>query len=58
MCCFYVDNFPKDLQIFHALGKKNPVVKFFGVDNIALVNGEKWKKQRKVKPKKKESGDL
>ncbi|ORZ22410.1 cytochrome P450 [Absidia repens] len=42
------DNFPKSMEIFHALGKENPVVRFFGIDNVAIVNGEKWKKQRKV----------
>ncbi|KAI8339869.1 cytochrome P450 [Chlamydoabsidia padenii] len=42
------ENFPKSLDVLDALGDNNPVVRFFGHDNIAVVNGERWKTQRKV----------
>ncbi|KAI8070672.1 cytochrome P450 [Gongronella butleri] len=40
--------FPKSLDIFDALGEQNPLVRFFGKKNVALVNGHVWKSQRKV----------
>lgn len=32
-----------------ALGEANPAVQFLGTDNVAMSNGETWKRQRKVK---------
>ncbi|KAI8090035.1 cytochrome P450 [Halteromyces radiatus] len=42
------DNFPKSRAVFDALGKNSAVSKFFGNESVAVVNGEKWKNQRKV----------
>jgi hypothetical protein len=42
------ENFPKTHAIFGALGDSSPVVKFMGKQNVAVSNGEVWKKQRKV----------
>ncbi|KAL7327302.1 hypothetical protein PS15p_205755 [Mucor circinelloides] len=42
------DNFPKSHAIFGALGESSPAVKFMGSENVAVSNGEMWKKQRKI----------
>lgn len=42
------ENFPKSNAIFGALGDSSPIVKFLGNQNVAVSNGEVWKKQRKV----------
>ncbi|KAF1805999.1 hypothetical protein V8B55DRAFT_1452924 [Mucor lusitanicus] len=42
------DNFPKSHAIFGALGESSPVVKFMGNENVAMSNGDMWKKQRKI----------
>ncbi|KAG1139377.1 hypothetical protein G6F38_009877 [Rhizopus arrhizus] len=42
------DNFPKSHYGLDSIGEKSTVVQFVGHDNVALSNGEVWKKQRKV----------
>ncbi|CAO3680930.1 unnamed protein product [Rhizopus stolonifer] len=42
------DNFPKDHSIAEELGEDSFIFKFFGLDNIALSNGNMWKAQRKT----------
>ncbi|KAI8644190.1 cytochrome P450 [Parasitella parasitica] len=42
------ENFPKTNTIFGALGDSSPVVKFMGKENVAMSNGEQWKRQRKI----------
>ncbi|KAI9307943.1 cytochrome P450 [Cunninghamella echinulata] len=42
------DIFPKTDDLLKALGDDNPIVQFFGTENVAIVNGEKWKNQRKI----------
>ncbi|CEP15817.1 hypothetical protein [Parasitella parasitica] len=42
------ENFPKNKAIFTALGDSSPVIKFMGKENVAMSNGEEWKKQRKI----------
>ncbi|CAO3616489.1 unnamed protein product [Cunninghamella blakesleeana] len=42
------DIFPKQNDLFKALAHDSPIVEFFGTENVAIVNGEEWKKQRKV----------
>lgn len=39
---------PKSHRFFEALGDSSPAVQFMGSDNVAVSNGETWKKQRKV----------
>ncbi|KAG1118199.1 hypothetical protein G6F38_014101 [Rhizopus arrhizus] len=43
------DNFPKSHYALDTIGEKSTAVQFVGRDNVALSNGEVWKKQRKVK---------
>ncbi|KAG1165228.1 hypothetical protein G6F46_012501 [Rhizopus delemar] len=43
------DIFPKNHAVFHQIGKDSPFTQFLGLDNVALSNGDVWKKQRKVK---------
>ncbi|KAG1519148.1 hypothetical protein G6F52_008901 [Rhizopus delemar] len=42
------NNFPKSHYGLDSIGEKSTVVQFVGHDNVALSNGEVWKKQRKV----------
>ena len=43
------DNFPKSHAILEKLGETSPIVQFIGNDNVAMSNGNTWKRQRKVK---------
>ncbi|KAF7721363.1 cytochrome P450-dit2 [Apophysomyces ossiformis] len=44
-----MDNkFPKHLDILHTLGTQSPFPRLLGYKNIAVVNGEEWKQQRKL----------
>ncbi|KAG0181209.1 cytochrome P450-dit2 [Apophysomyces sp. BC1034] len=42
------DKFPKYLGLFDVLGDSSPFVRFFGYTNLAVVNGDQWKQQRKL----------
>lgn len=46
--CLVVDNFPKSHSFFDTLGEASTAVQFLGRENVAISNGEKWRKQRKV----------
>ncbi|KAI8373763.1 cytochrome P450 [Blakeslea trispora] len=42
------DAFPKSHEFLDRLGKNNIFVKFLGTKNIAITNGDVWKKQRRL----------
>jgi hypothetical protein len=43
-----LDIFPKNHAVFHQIGENSPFSQFLGIDNVAISNGDVWKKQRKV----------
>lgn len=51
MFLFYhvLDNFPKSHAFFNKLETNSLPIQFLGRDNVAVSNGEIWKRQRKVR---------
>lgn len=43
-----VDNFPKTHNFFGKSGDNTPVAVLLGKENVAVSNGDVWRKQRRV----------
>lgn len=45
---YLLENFPKSHAVFKKLYESSPAIQFLGKENVAVSNGEVWKRQRKV----------